>query len=324
MRTKRITYTTDAWIMNKLVTVIVPTIGRPNYIKSTIDSILMQDYREIEVLVSDNFPEVSTRLILGKSLDSRIRIIERERRHEFSEHMNLCIHDARGWYVMILSDDDLISPDYVSSMVGLFSESEDVKVGLGRQKVLSEIDVNLNAVERGFESTLLDGVGFTLDHFLGKQHFPICTYLSLFAKKRDVLAAGGFHAYPDGSNADNFLFYSLALKGKVGVSNGLMGYRVYLSSSGLSTPFEKLYLATLEYDKDISRLVWGLVNLSFPNKLHLRLLIKISSSRMMKYRLLTIYKTKIGGLLTAIKLTKVLVNFLPRNIFYGVGGFNKK
>lgn len=310
--------------MNKLVTVIVPTVGRPNYIKSTIDSILMQDYCDIEVLISDNLPELSTRLILGESLDARIRIIERERRHEFSEHMNLCLHDARGWYVMILSDDDLISPNYVSSMVGLFSENEDVRVGLGRQKVLNEVDVNLNADQSGFETTLLDGVKFTLAHFLGKQHFSIYTYLSLFAKKRDVLAAGGFQAYPDGSNADNYLFYSLALKGKVAVSDSLMGYRVYLASSGLSTAFEKLYQATFEYDRDMSELVWGLVNLSFFKRLKLRLQIKISSSRMMISRLRKVYKVNIGVLRTAVKFTKVLVNFLPRNIFYGLGYYNKK
>lgn len=311
--------------MKKLVTVIVPTIGRPGYIKNTIDSILRQDYGEIEVLISDNFPEISTRTILGEKLDSRIRIVERNRRLEFSEHMNVCIHDVHGHYIMILSDDDLICTSYISSMVSLFSENEDMMVGLGHQKVLNESDVAIGAGEMNEKPMvdLFDGKEFVLNHFQGTQHLPIYTYLSLFGKKADILAAGGFRPYPDGSNADNYLFYTLALKGKVGISHSLMGYRIYLASSGLSTPFEKLYRATWAYDKDISRVVWGLANKSFLKKIHLRLLIKISSARMMQYRLLGIYKAKIGGLSTIIKLARVLVCFLPRNIFCGVGSVNK-
>lgn len=308
--------------MKKLVTVIVPTIGRPKYIKSAVNSVLMQDYEEIEVLISDNYPEISTRTVLGMMHDPRIRFIERDRRYESSEHMNMCINEARGEYVMILSDDDLICPSYVSSMVGLFSENTDVMVCLGQQKVLNENDANLEGGEGEERRYLFDGTAFTLDHFRGKP-MPIYTYFSLFAKKADVLAVGGFRAYPDGSNADNYLFYSLALRGKVGVSSSLMGYRVYMASSGLSTSFEKLYLATVAYDKDMSCLVWGAISMPILIKTQLRLLIKISSVRMMKYRLHKIYRAKIGLGIAALNLAKVIFVFLPRNIFYGVWKDNK-
>lgn len=312
--------------MNKLVTVIVPTIGRPKYIKSAIDSVLKQDYKEIELLISDNYPEISTRLILNGVLDSRIRIIERDRRYESSTHMNLCINDASGFYIMILSDDDLISPNYISSMVSLLSENENenVIVGLGQQKVLNENDTNIECNGNEFNVStimLFDGIEFSLNQFQGKQHLPIYTYFSLFSKKSDVVAAGGFQSYPDGSHADNYLFYSLAFQGKVGFSSSLMGYRIYMASSGLSTPFEKLYLATSAYDKDISSLIWRLVNKSFFEKMKLRLLVKISSVRMLVYRLIRLYKAKIGMTNTIINLVKIVIDFLPKNIMFGVNKF---
>lgn len=310
--------------MKKSVTVIVPTIGRPEYIKNTIDSILGQDYGDIEILISDNFPDTPTKLILGELLDSRIKIIERDRRYEFCEHMNLCLSDARGHFVMILSDDDLISPDYISCMVGLLNENSDVMVGLGRQKILSENDGSLGSIECGEESDWIDGIEFTLNHFRGKQNFPVITYLSLFARKDDLLAAGGFREYPDGSNADNYLFYSLAVKGKVGLSSSVLGYRVYLTSFGLSTPFEKLYRATLAYDKDMSNLVWNLTSKPVRQKMNLRLLIKIASVRLMKNRLLRIYKARIGRLATAMQLMRILVCFLPVNMFFRVGSVKQK
>ena len=309
--------------MKKLVTVIVPTIGRPKYIESSVNSILRQDYEKIEILISDNLPEISTASILGNHIDARVKIISRNHRYSFSEHMNLCIEEAHGYYIMILSDDDLISENYVSSMVNLF-ENIDVKVALGNQKILNENDTILKVDPKCKKSeSIYDGVDFLINHFSGKSRFPIYTYLSLFAKKNDLIDIKGFKDYPDGSNADNYLFYSLALRGKVGISNSLMGYRVYLTSSGLSTPFDKLYDATYAYDKDISSRVWGIAHMPFYKKFHLRILIKISSARMMVYRLLINYKAKIGALATIINLARVLIVYLPSNIFSGFGYVNK-
>lgn len=305
--------------MKKLVTIIVPTIGRPQYIGATIESILRQDYEEIEILISDNVPDTPTRLILGNNMDSRIRVVERDRRYGFSEHMNLCIDDARGQYLMILSDDDLISPSYVSSLVELFSENRNVIVGLGQQEVLNETNVSLseNVITRSLRT--IDGMEYCLSHFQGKQMFPIYTYLSLFARKADVVAAGRFKLYPDGSHADNYLFYSLALKGKIGLSSGLMGYRVYSTSFGLSTPFRKLYQASLEYDKDMSKLLWSLESQPFSKRLKLRLLAKKSVVWMLKYRLFNLYKARLGLFSSIVELCRVILWFLPANIFFGLG-----
>ena len=58
--------------------------------------------------------------IKNNILDSRIRCISQPKRLEFAHHMNLCLATAIGDYVMILSDDDQLSPNYISSMVNAF------------------------------------------------------------------------------------------------------------------------------------------------------------------------------------------------------------
>ena len=302
--------------MNDLVSVIVPTIGRPQYLRSTIESVLAQEYDNIEVLISDNSPKISAAIVLDGIIDSRIRIIERDRRYEFSDHMNLCINNAIGYYVMILSDDDLISENYISCMVQLFCKNTEVTVAVGHQKVLNESDINLGDNSATCENRTVDGLEYCLDHFHGKKHFPIYTYLSFFAKKNDICAAGGFKSYPDGSHADNLLFYSLALRGRIGVSNSLMGYRVYLASSGLSTPFDNLFQASLAFDKDMSSLIWGIMRLNLFGKIQLRRLVKISIAHTMVYRLVSIYKPRIGFASFLICICKVIFSFLPRNIFF--------
>jgi len=301
----------------KLVTVIVPTIGRPQYIKDAVRSILEQDYQNIEILISDNYPEVATKSILGESIDSRIRFIERDRRYESSKHMNLCISDAHGYFVMILSDDDMLSPNYISTMVSLMGDG--VMVGLGAQVVLGETDKELSCCKLG-ENRMLDGFKYTIDHFQGACSFPVNTYFSLFARREDIVRVGGFKGYPDGSHADNYLFYSLALQGKIALSEQcLMGYRVYSGSCGLSCLFESLYLASEEYDKDMSSLVMSLKGHDLLSRCKLRLLIKKASMLMMLGRLRTIYKKNMTTAAITKEVMKVMFCFGLKNIFYRAG-----
>lgn len=276
----------------KLVTVILPTIGRPTYIQKTLSSILSQNYDNLEILISDNLPKIPTKKIIKNISDSRIKIVERNKRHDFSEHMNLCINESSGFYLMILSDDDLLEPTYISNMVKAFETNESVYVGIGYQKILDEytetLDFNAN---REKEMKIYDGISYIKNDFYGKRNAPIYTYLSLFARKYDILKSGLFKNYEDGSNADNFLFYSLASKGKLVIINDLMGYRIYKKSFGLSTPFDNLYAATTKYNSDISKLIFSFNNLSLFEKLILNFKIKSSSSFMLYSRLINVYKS---------------------------------
>lgn len=302
--------------MNKSVTVVIPTIGRPQYIKSTIESVLNQSYSAIEILISDNAPIVSTRSILGENIDSRIKIIEHNNRISFSEHMNICIKEAQGYYVIILSDDDLISKDYISDMVSLFENNDNVTVGLGHQKILNERDTSLVTTERRCQEVgIFNGEEYMMNHYKGNNIPLIYTFISLFSKKEYILSAGGFRDYLDGSNADNYLFFSLLTKGNLGVSNSVMGYRVYQGSYGLSTPFERLYHATSEYDKDISSLIWDLEKISLLEKIAMRFKSKLSSASMLKYRLLNIYIRRESKFYIFKNLIRVRIMFLLRNIF---------
>jgi len=303
--------------MNQLVTIIIPTIGRPQYLEKTVRSALAQDYSEIEILISDNYPEVATKSILGENIDSRIRFIERDRRYESSKHMNLCISDAHGYFVMILSDDDMLSPNYISTMVSLMGDG--VMVGLGAQAVLGEVDKKLPFSKRG-ESFIEEGYRYTVTHFQGTCSFPVNTYFSLFARREDIVRVGGFKGYPDGSHADNYLFYSLALQGKIALSEQcLMGYRVYSGSCGLSCSFESLYLASEQYDKDMSSLVMSLKGHDLLSRCKLRLLIKKASMLMMLGRLRTIYKKNMTTAAITKEVMKVMFCFGLKNIFYRAG-----
>jgi len=296
----------------KLVTVIVPTIGRPQYIKDAVRSIIEQDYKNIEILISDNAPEVSSQEVLGGCADEKIKFIKREKRLSFSEHMNMCFNDAQGFFVMILSDDDLLSPTYISNMVRLFGE-ESLTVAVGAQVALGEKDDCIESVLNVKENTVVDGFEYIINQLSGNSSFPIFTFLSLFAKKDDIISEGCFKLYSDGAHVDNYLFHSLAMKGKVGFSSECsMGYRIYSSSCGLSMPFKNLLSATSEYDRDMAGLIWKIEGQSFFNRAYLRYLLKKSSALMMIGRLRSIYKMKLGSFSGLKNIMKIILFILGR------------
>lgn len=241
-----------------LVTIIVPTIGRPEYILDTLRSVAAQTYSRLQILVSDNAPQVSTLVLLAQAgiADERIEVVERAERLPFSAHMNACIAEARGTYLMILSDDDQITPGYIAEMVDLMTTHPEIAVCLGRQIKTTERDRGVISQPVFSEPQLvMDGIEYLKGIFTGALQTSVMTYFSMLARKEDLVRFGGFKNYPDGSHADNFLLFNMALCGRVALASNIMFYRVYRGSSGLRTSFSSLYEATSAYTVDCARLL---------------------------------------------------------------------
>lgn len=241
-----------------LVTVIVPTIGRPDYIVDTIRSILAQTYSNLQILISDNAPAVATAplLVAAGISDIRFDFVTRPERLGFSSHMNACIADARGTYMMILSDDDQITPSYVEEMVQVMQLRPEVTVCLGRQVKITEHDQGVMPDHvSDMPESIFDGLAYLRDSLSGYLQTGVLTHISMFVRKADMLQVGGFSDYPDGSHVDNFVIFKLALRGHVALARSLMYYRVYIASVGLSTPFPTLLAATRSYNRDCARLL---------------------------------------------------------------------
>jgi glycosyltransferase domain-containing protein len=99
-----------------LVSVIIPTYNRPNFVKRAIESVLNQTYKNIEIIIVDGSPNDETEKILSPYLkDSRIRYIHqkeihqgtKEDRRNIAKARNTAIKLAKGKYIATLDDDDV-------------------------------------------------------------------------------------------------------------------------------------------------------------------------------------------------------------------------
>ncbi|HEY3663177.1 MAG TPA: glycosyltransferase [Chthoniobacterales bacterium] len=106
--------------MTPLVSIIIPTLDRPHYLREAIDAALAQTYENVEVLVFDNGAMEET-LAVGEEAarrDSRVRFRRNERNLGMSGNFNALAEAARGEFLVAIGDDDRLLPDFVARLVG--------------------------------------------------------------------------------------------------------------------------------------------------------------------------------------------------------------
>jgi glycosyltransferase involved in cell wall biosynthesis len=103
-----------------LVTIAIPTLNRSAFLRLTLASAMSQSYNNIEILVSDNASEDDTAAVLQSIQDERLRIVRQSVCLPMYPHWNQLVKAARGEYFLLLSDDDILEPDAVETMVARF------------------------------------------------------------------------------------------------------------------------------------------------------------------------------------------------------------
>lgn len=102
-----------------LFSVIIPTRGRPELFSRALDSVLAQDFDELEVIVVDDGSDSASRERLAQLVAARARVRllqlpQRPKGHGPAFARNVGAAEARGSYLCFLDDDDLwIDPGHL-------------------------------------------------------------------------------------------------------------------------------------------------------------------------------------------------------------------
>ncbi|MEL6457751.1 MAG: glycosyltransferase family 2 protein [Cyanobacteria bacterium J06621_15] len=109
-----------------LVSIIIPTYNRPEYLNLALASAVQQTYQNIEIIVSDNCSPENPELIVKSFGDSRIRFFRNESNlGMFANTMN-AFKKARGKYVASLLDDDLWEKDFLAKLVPALEDNSNL------------------------------------------------------------------------------------------------------------------------------------------------------------------------------------------------------
>ena len=118
--------------MKKVVSVIIPVYNVEEFIFRTVESVMNQDYKNIEIiLVDDGSLDNSAKIIneLAKK-DDRITCVHKENGGVLSAR-NAGLRIASGEYVTFIDGDDWVEPKYISYLLNLV-ESKKCEIGMNK------------------------------------------------------------------------------------------------------------------------------------------------------------------------------------------------
>lgn len=125
-------------------TIVVPTRERWETLHSTLMTCTMQDYGNLEILVSDNFSQDKTREVVESFGDRRIRYMNTGKRLGMTQNWEFALSCVSGDYVTFLGDDDGLLPDAVKEITSQITEIGEVKVFSWKRAIYYWPGTNVN------------------------------------------------------------------------------------------------------------------------------------------------------------------------------------
>src|SRR4051812_26018171 len=94
-----------------LISVVIPTIARPELVLRAVRSVQQQTWRELEIIVVIDGPDEQTYQNLSNIKDARIKILTLTSNLGVSSALNHGIAEARADWIAFLDDDDEWFPE---------------------------------------------------------------------------------------------------------------------------------------------------------------------------------------------------------------------
>ena len=108
----------------KLLSVVVPNYNHAHYLSQSLDSIFSQTLLPAEILIIDDCSTDDSVSIIKEyqSTHKNIRLICNHSQQGVIFGLNLGLKEAISKYVMFLSADDWLLPDFISNSIGLLNQ----------------------------------------------------------------------------------------------------------------------------------------------------------------------------------------------------------
>ena len=110
--------------MSSLVSVCITTYNRKEFLPITLKSVLKQTYKNLEIIIVDDFSDDGTDILMHDELlklDHRIKYIRHDENKGLAHARNTAIDNANGKYFSFCDDDDLWMPNFLEEFVNVAS-----------------------------------------------------------------------------------------------------------------------------------------------------------------------------------------------------------
>lgn len=111
-----------------LISIVMPTYRRPEFLREALRSVVAQTLGDFEVLVCDNAAQPESEAVVRAFADERLVYVPRERNLGMVANVYDGFRRARGELVMKLDDDDELHPDCLAVLSAPFRDDPELAV----------------------------------------------------------------------------------------------------------------------------------------------------------------------------------------------------
>src|SRR6478736_1339154 len=120
------------------VSICIPSYKRPDLLKVALDSCLAQTFQDFEIVIVDDSPDLeSEKLVRSISGKQPISYVRNPRRTGQANSKNQLLDLAEGEFVVLLHDDNFLTPTALADLVQPLLEHPNVVASFGYEYFLS-------------------------------------------------------------------------------------------------------------------------------------------------------------------------------------------
>ena len=222
--------------------------------KNCVASALAQSYRNIEVLVCDNASTDETLTTLKSIDDKRLRLLTNPQNIGMVENFAKCVREARGDYLVLASDDNILDPVFLEKCIRLIRREPGIPIVLAAYDILviDEFSENEKRIVPAITSKRLhtgiwDGTEILRDYLSGR----ISAQLLSSVIRTDILRHNGYSTHP--CAGDEATWIPVLLEGRAGLVNERCAtYLVHGSSQSAALSADSRFMDLCEVMDEIS------------------------------------------------------------------------
>ncbi|SHF43476.1 Glycosyl transferase family 2 [Mariniphaga anaerophila] len=220
---------------NQLVSVIVVTYNSSKFIRETLESIKLQSYSNIELIISDDCSSDNTIEICQKWLEENksrfttTKLITVSKNTGIPANCNRGLNESHGSLLKFIAGDDVILPDFICESLNAFQTDSQVAVTYTSSKTIDEKGQVIKSLPTEKYKS-----GFIFEELFFVKFWPAAP--SFMFTRQAVMEVGGF----DESIVveDYLLVLKLAQKYKIQhINKFLTYYRIHSSNTSKNNDF---------------------------------------------------------------------------------------
>ena len=116
-----------------ILSVAIPTYNGELTIKRTLECILSQEEKDIEIVIGDDCSQDSTLQIAKSIKDQRLKIYPFRERLGITGNWTRCIRRCSGKYVVLFGQDDEVKTNWAGEMIKALEENNDADMAFCRR-----------------------------------------------------------------------------------------------------------------------------------------------------------------------------------------------